>query len=260
MTYPYRFAVLAGCSALLLTAGDFWLQKPYTDWDAKDAVKLLQNSPWSRQVSVSMGGQSQNTDGGNGGRRGGRSGGEMGAGSGMGDAPGGAMDNPNMNGSGGRGSRGGGNMESVGAVRPSVLLTVRWQSALPVRQAEVVAKLGHEKAGSEEATKFLNQAVPGYIVALIGLPGAMGRMSPERLNEIARTSAALHIKDKDPVPALRAEASMRESFVDVYFVFPKTPPITLEDKEVEFAVNVGQMEVKRKFKLKEMVVGAKLEL
>lgn len=256
-----RFALLAGCCALTLIAEDFWLKKPYTDWGDKEAVKLLQNSPWARQVSVSLGGPAQATDGGGGGRGGSRGGGGGGGmGSGMGDATAGAMDSPNMNGpnSGGRGGAGG-QMESLGG-GPSILVTVRWQSALPVRQALVVSKLGREKATSEEASKFLNQELPGYILALIGLPAEMARIPAERLNEIAKTSTALHIKDKDPIPALKAEAVSRDKLVEIYFVFPKTSPITLDDKEVEFAVSVGHIEVKRKFKLKDMMVGDKLEL
>jgi hypothetical protein len=163
-----------------------------------------------------------------------------------------------MNGTGSRGRGSADAMDTVGG--PSISLTVRWQSALPVRQAIVVAKLGREKAASEEARKFLNQELDGYIVSLAGLPAAMASMPAERLNEIAKTSAALRIKDKDPIPALKAEAIARDKFVDLYFVFPKTPPITLADKEVEFTVSVSHIDVKRKFKLKDMVVGDKLEL
>ena len=253
--------MLAGCCALTLIAEDFWLKKPYTNWGEKEAAKLLENSPWARQVSVSMGGP-QATEGGGGGRgrgRGGGGGGGMGGG-GISDASGGGMESPNTSGpsSGGRGGSGG-QMDSLG-VSPSMMLTVRWQSALPIRQAMVVSKLGRERATSEEANKFLNQELPGYVVALIGLPGTMARMPADRLNEMAKTTTALRIKDKDPIPALKAEAVSRNNLVDLYFVFPKTSPITLEDKEVEFAVSVGRIEVKRKFKLKDMMLGDKLEL
>lgn len=254
MKLPSRLAVIAGCCALALLAEDFWAKKSYTDWTDKDATKILQNSPWSHQVSVSLGGPqiADNTGGTSRGR--GRGGG------GMGDTTSGAVGEPNMNGpnSRGRGSGGGGAMENMPA--PSMMLTVRWQSALPVRQALVISRLGHAKAGSEEATRFLTQAMPGYVLGLIGLPGGMAHMPADRLNEIAKTSTVLKIKDKDPIPAQSAEAVSRENVADLYFIFPKTTPITLEDKEVEFSVNVGRIEVKRKFKLKDMMVGDKLEL
>ena len=46
----------------------------------------------------------------------------------------------------------------------------------------------------------------------------------------------------------------------LFFVFPKTDPITLDDKEVEFSTQIGPMQFKRKFKLQEMVFDGKLEL
>lgn len=257
MKHLSRFAVLLGSGALALFAEDFWLKKPYTEWGEKEAAKVLQNSPWSRSVSVSMGGTAQPMSDGRG--RGGSRGGN---GGGMADATGGAMDSPNMNGPNSRsrgGGRGGDEMESLGG-GPSILLTVRWQSALPVRQALVVTKFGREKADSEEARKILSQVMPGYIVTIVGLPSGMAQMPAERLNEIAKTGTSLRIKDKDPIPAQRAEAVTREKVVDLYFIFPNTSPIVLEDKEVEFVASVGRIEVRRKFKLKDMMVGDKLEL
>ena len=252
-----RLGILACCCALALFGEDFWLKKPYTDWADKEAAKLLQNSPWARPVSLSLSGPSappgEDAEQGTRGRRGG-------GGGGMGEMTGGAADMPNMNGpnSRGRGSGQPGQLESGN--RASIMVTVRWQSALVVRQAIVISKLGREKATSEQATKFLKQDPPGYIIGLIGVPAGMARIPAERLNEIAKTSAALHIKDQDPIPAVKAEVVTHDREAEIYFVFPKSTPITLDDKEVEFAVKLGQVEVKRKFRLKDMMVGEKLEL
>jgi len=46
----------------------------------------------------------------------------------------------------------------------------------------------------------------------------------------------------------------------VVFHFDKTHPIELDDKEVEFAMKRGNMEIKKKFKLKEMVYKGELAL
>jgi hypothetical protein len=46
----------------------------------------------------------------------------------------------------------------------------------------------------------------------------------------------------------------------VVFAFPKTDPITLDDKEVELVSRIGQYNVKKKFKLKDMVVNGQLAL
>ena len=44
------------------------------------------------------------------------------------------------------------------------------------------------------------------------------------------------------------------------FRFPKTDPISLDDKEVEFTTKIGTMTIRRKFKLSDMKVRGQLEL
>jgi hypothetical protein len=52
----------------------------------------------------------------------------------------------------------------------------------------------------------------------------------------------------------------RQERLELYMVFPKTDPIALEDKEVEFVAKVGENTIKQKFRLKDMVFNNKLEL
>ena len=162
-------------------------------------------------------------------------------------------------GRGGRGRRGESDMSGPVAP-PSLTMYVRWQSALPVRRALVIEKFGREGAESDEAKKFLDQVVPAYVVGIIGVPPAIGRIPSDRLNEMAKKSTALVRKDKDPIAAENTQLSAHEKSMDLYFVFSKTSAITLDDKEVEFISKMGPIEIKRKFKLKDMVVGDKLEL
>ena len=51
-----------------------------------------------------------------------------------------------------------------------------------------------------------------------------------------------------------------EGSVDLHLMFPRTEAITLEDKNVEFKLALGPMDVKKKFKLKDMVFNGNLEL
>src|ERR1041385_2324335 len=88
------------CTVTLLFAEDVW-KKPFTDWSEKDANKLLQNSPWAHEVSVSLGGGM----GGGGGRRQ-RGGGSMGEAEGVGGSGGGSR--------GGMAGGGGAGMGGVG--------------------------------------------------------------------------------------------------------------------------------------------------
>jgi len=163
-------------------------------------------------------------------------------------------------GDGGAGRRGHGDSAMSENVAGTLMVRICWQSAPAVRQALVISRLGREKADSDEARKFLSQELPGYIIEVLDLPAAMARIPQERLTEIAKSNTSLRIKDKDPIAAAALQAVSRDKFVDLYFVFPKNSPISLEDKEVEFVSSVGRLEIRKKFKLKDMVVGDKLEL
>jgi hypothetical protein len=268
---------------LALVAEDFWVKKPYTDWGEKDAVKLLQNSPWAHEVTVTVTGGDQSgmksrrnhADSGgdvsNGGPAGTGTGspgamspvGGMGGGSTMGGSGGSSA--PIVTGNGGEMGRGGTTARGGGdtggmASAPSMTVIVRWQSAPVVREALVISRFGHEKADSQEAKDFLNRSVPAYVIAVAGLPSAVGQIPQDKVTEMAKQGAMLRRKDKDPIAAEGAQIAQREKNVDVFFLFPKTDEITLDDKEVEFDAKFGRIEVKRKFKLKEMVVGDKLAL
>jgi len=253
MKHLPRILFAFGCAAFLLVAEDFWVKKPFTEWSVKDATKLLQNSPWSHEVSV---GGAMPMEGGSarGGRRGG---GGMGGNNDMGGMSTGGTDT-----TGGGGRRGGAGYPSEAGAVPgagsSMMVRVRWQSALPIRQAIVLTQLGPEKADSDQAKKFLSQVSTEYVVAVAGLPPALDRVPDEQLNQLAK-SAMLQRKDKDPIAAGSVQRIPGEKG-SVAFFFPKTSEITLEDKEVEFVSKVARIEVRRKFKLKDMVVGDKLEL
>ena len=73
-------------------------------------------------------------------------------------------------------------------------------------------------------------------------------------------STSLNRKGKEPLKPEDIKIANAEKTMTVYFLFPRTEAITLEDKEVEFATKLGPLEVKRKFKLQDMVFGGKLEL
>ena len=48
--------------------------------------------------------------------------------------------------------------------------------------------------------------------------------------------------------------------IRVMYWFPKIDEITLDDKDVEFVSKLGGIDIKKKFKLKDMVFGDQLEL
>lgn len=237
-------AVLVACGlgALSAQAADFWEKKPWTQWDAQEIQKILNDSPWARPVDVYLpgGGVPARLDDAMGGA--GPQNPEMRDGSGM---PGGGE--PNMPGPG----MGGGMATQTGTNGPPVRLVVRFMTALPVKQALARARYGAEAGNSPEVQRTLNAAEGSYVVAISGLEQAP-------VNAPALTKmASLRLKGKDPFPAERAQADKGS----VLLFFPrKDRPIALEDREVEVQLRLPGASIRRTFKLKDMVYNGKLEI
>jgi hypothetical protein len=227
-------------TASLLFSADFWVKKKYPDWSQKEIQQILKNSPWARSVEVRTGsGGSGMSSGGGGGRRGGGGGGS----SSMGDA------------SGGSGSGGGSAQGSV-EMTPSINLVVRWDTALPIKHAVAKQLLDASGGTSPEAAKLLEKQETQYVISVSGVPSRMMRGDPSRM----KPQAFLNIKGKDPIQSINFKVGRDQANVIFFLVFPKTTPIVLEDQEVEFTLKSGPIDIKRKFKLKEMVYQDKLEL
>ena len=237
----------------LVLAGQFWEDKAYQDWTDEDVEKLLKKSPWSQKVTLGGGG--------------GMGGGGMGGGSrGMPSASSGSSRGGGMGGGGGGmggggGGRGGGGRGGgmPGAGEREMNFTVRWDSALPIRQAVMRAHYGPQVKSVEEAQKMLNTKLSHYAVSLIGFPARMAQQDPSRLAALA-SNAVLKRKKQDPIVAESVAVRPGDPPDGLVFYFPRRDPITLEDKEVEFQLEFGRLKIKRKFKLKKMVYDGNLEL
>ena len=233
----------------ILSAAGFWETKDYTQWSAKEVRKILNNSPWAKKVSLSFGGMGgpggQGSRGGAGGGRGG--GGSPGGGGGGGD-------NVRMSGTGegGYGRAGGGQSP------PQLQLTIQWSSALPVKQALMRGRFGNEARTAAEAKQFLQRRETHYLVSVSGFSGRMARMSQN--TDSLKETTSLKRKNKEPIRPEVVQMRNQEESVTLYVAFPRTDPIVLEDKNVEFEMKLGPMTAQRKFKLKDMLFDGKLEL
>jgi hypothetical protein len=224
-----RPAVLAIIFSVCLWAADFWQTKPFTEWADKDLTKMISNSPWAKEFSVEMAGGA--AGGGGGGKKGGggtRDGGQTGAA----DAGGGA---------------------------PSITLTIRWASALPVKQALVRMSFKGDAATSPEAKQRLEANEPDYVIVVSGLNRGMVLGSADELKQAMMGATALVIKGKEPIKA-KDFRIVGQGKMDAVFAFPKANPITEDDKEVEFQSKVGMNIIRQRFRLKDMMFNGKLEL
>ena len=245
--------LIAGFGAAALYAGGFWKKKDFTKWSKKDIKKMMTSSPWAHSVSVPLGGGFQSGRGGLGGqggmdgRGGGVGGGSMGgAGTGGGIANGGGMSG---------GGRGLGTMQAP----PSMTVYLRWISALPIRQAIVRTNYGDE-VKSPAAAKLLNLRDDRYIISVSGLPARMIGNAKEQLKQ----NAVLKIKGKAPVAATDVKIRSQGRMGELILFFPKAKDggvdISLADKNVEFVLKLNHLNIKHKFKLKDMVYRGKLEI
>jgi hypothetical protein len=252
------FVVAVGLFAVVaLWAADFWEKKKFTEWNEKEVRQIMTNSPWARRVDVVV-----NMSPGETARSGGLGSaqGDRGAGLGgcCGSRPAEATRPGRVEAGGGGGFEGpgGGGRGPEDAGTPVLPLLVRWHSALPVRQALARARWGAEALTSKEAQQLLQPQEEYYVIAISGLPERMlQRVSPETL----RAGSFLKIGKKTPAPP--GDARINPGPVsEILLAFARSHAITLEDKEVEVTARIGRMDVRRKFRLKEMVVGGKLEL
>jgi len=203
-------------------AGEFWNEKKPEEWTEAEVQELLTRSPWAKEGAVSVFGGS-----------------------------GGSLINRNgaMNRSG--------NMSSSGRQRNNATQTqsgdapdlryraiVRWQSALPIRQAL-----------KEKSTAGLADY---YIVAVVGDlamadPDEDESQKQSRL-EMMQQSTKLD-RHGGSIPLANIETVKK---VGTLFYFPRSEPI--KDGQITFDTRLGPVEVKCKFAVKEMMYHGKLEL
>lgn len=143
---------------------------------------------------------------------------------------------------------------------PTMKLIVRWQSALPVKQAIARAKYGSEVSTSAEAKKLIETVEPNYIIVVSGLMRTQLRDDSGALKKNILSGCELLVKGKDPVKPVDFMMQPNGKGMDAYFAFPKTAAFSLEDKEVEFSARFQAITVKQRFQFKNMVIDGKLEL
>ena len=124
-----------------------------------------------------------------------------------------------------------------------------------MKQAVVRNQVGLNGTIPPESQELLDRAESYYVVNVTGLPmryaGAIQNLQAETF---------LKRDKKAPIaPEETAAQQTGDTFV-LAFGFPRTDKVTLQDKEVEFVTKVGQIEIKKKFSLMNMIFHGQLEL
>ncbi len=233
-------------------AADFWIAKPYTEWSGKEAAKLLSNSPWARAVAVGA----RSVDGDSGVRPG-----VAGSKIPVANTPDGGVGPMDAVGALPDGTRRPGDPTQAGLGSDAAHAVVRWQSALPVKQALLVRKGHRDLTSPEDAKRVLEVPETHYVLAVSGLRMALPLGGAQRaMQEQIRISASLSIKGRDPILAERVEFAGRGNGVEIFVLFPRAQAISAEDREVEFRATTPAGAAQAKFRLKDMLVAGKLAL
>ena len=229
--------------AVCVWAADFWQAKPFTDWDPKEVQKVENSSPWAKDISIGQGDRASRPTKGGGGLSEEQSPGQPLSGNGTAHRA---------------ESQGRRLLWRAAAAEARRRLIVSWRTALPVRQAMAKAKYGAEAGTSPDAKKFLEDEQKFYAVLVNGVPGRL--VHDDNVKDALLKETSLNVKGKDPIVPSDLQILGNGQRAGVVFIFPRTTPLTLDDKEVEFSTKFGAIPVKMKFRLKDMVFNGKLEL
>jgi hypothetical protein len=238
----------AVCTALLavplFSEDASWFGKQPSQWTEQDAQQLLDRSPWSQEVPAGIARRLTEEQL--------REGGEMGQPQGVGNAGidpkgSGYKISPEMaNVFTGKG----GADRSERSLPRSTRLRLCWESALPVRLAELRAHVIEPPTLDGD----------GYQIAVYGIPGPWFKDDPKKLGDPLKNTAALRRGGKKDVKPTRVEVFQRQDGLAVVYLFPLSAEISKRDGEVLFEALIGRVTVSHTYKLKDMEFLGKLEL
>jgi hypothetical protein len=237
----YLFAI---STALLAAADPAWKTKPTAEWTEGDATEVLTASPWARQVMAGVAGRQSEDEL--------RDGGRMGQPTGIG------YDGVDPKGTGPKlptklsdlvvpAPNGG---RSVRSMAQGLPVRLRWESALPVKVAELKAHL--EDPPTLEGN--------GYRIAVYGLPGGYFKGDPKKLGDPLKDYAVLRRDGKKDVKPSSVEVFPQSDGWAVVYLFPPSAEISPKDKQVTFDAHIGRIVVVQLFDLTQMMFQGKLEI
>jgi hypothetical protein len=238
-----------GVTAAILLAAEPWSSKDSSTWTSREVQQVLTDSPWAQQAGAKFGLAAEEPEA---------------------PPPGPPAAQPGLGGPVNSGVRWDGGVGRSRGADPTLNVLIRWDSALPVREAlqrsnpDPHQAYIHERAGRD------------YIISIIGLvpagryrsvghaasdsrsDDAVDARNPEEMLEGVMSASRLMAKDK---PAISPEdAKLDAATGTLHIFFPRTAPITASDKDVLFITRFGALSIQRQFRLKNMKYHGKLEL
>jgi len=272
----------------LLGGAQVW-NKDYTQWSSEEVNTVLTDSPWAKQMNVKVpiasqrggrgngGGYPGGGQGGGGGYPGG-GGGYPGGGRGGGGIgyPGGGIGFPGGGmGGGGRRGNGGGRGQGPAETMTDVVV-LRWASAMPIQHA-MLRQRGPQDDDDKPAAPAENPKY--YVVSISGLQLQASRNETDdydlggsdagdkdkkngddQLRSRLMDAAQLLPKGQSSIAAQDVQLEGRHGSREIRFLFPKTFPLTANEKEVKFHFESRGVKIEHTFKLSDMMYRGQLAL
>jgi len=250
MFRKWQVSLFPICLAVLAAGDQPWKDKQVAEWSEDDAKQVLNDSPWTKSVKATID-RSANS-----GQR--RSGGSMGRGGGIGmggigiGLPGMGGGRRGGMGGGGGGYPGGGQRDDGTGTNYNEppTLKVRWESAFPVRQAEL-------KSHDPDAPTL---DADHYAIAVYGVPSRMAGGNSQSLAKQLKKQAAIKRDGKKDLKPSSVEVLQRENGPVIVYLFPRSKEITRQDKRIEFDAHIGKLQFAQSFYADDMTYQDKLEL
>jgi hypothetical protein len=201
-------------------AKEFWNEKRPEDWTSEEIALLLNKSPWAKPAAVSYyGGQN------------------------------GPLNNNPGNSGNQRARRNASSGTSPSAASPAEWnAIVRWESALPVREAM-------KARNSPEVEKF-------YILNMVGDVPSVGATPDEtaRFEALKQVTRLEHKGDAILLSRVAVAPKTALSLSGTLFYFSRDLALRVEDRQATFSTKLGPIDVKCRFSLRDMMYRGKLEL
>jgi hypothetical protein len=203
---------------------EFWNEKPPSEWTAEEIDLLLNKSPWAKEAQVSYyGGQN------------------------------GPLSN-SLPGTRSRSSGNASSRSSPSAASPAAWKAIiRWESALPVRQAL-------KAQPSPDIEKFYVLNMVGDIPSIGATPDEDESQRAARFETLKQVTKLEHKGDEILLSRVEVSPKNEASLAGTLFYFSRVLALRTKDNQATFSTKLGPIDVKCKFTLKDMMYRGNLEL
>jgi hypothetical protein len=225
-------------------------RKSSDQWTDEDAKRILSNSPWAQPAAATFPDPRRN------------------------EGPESVYSLPGAAEAGLAGSRGasdgkwdgGVGRNTGGGLLPTLSVVVRWDSALPVRQAMQKLKMPE----AEDVPKSYILTVEGLVPAGQYSHAAQletksssdgskdSTVDSEHVLEGLMAHSKLLVRGHSPITCENAKIDSVTGAVHLFF--PRSVEIKRSDKEVAFSTRFGSLQVEKRFRLSDLAYNGKLEL